>query len=238
MNHTPITIAQFLADHASQHFCASCLAFALKIDLQTVRENVGCLSQDLVIVHDRGICAVCSRVTPTYGLAPKGAEPADEVVVRFFAASPAGTAVCYGCLAEELGLSYHEIHKDAARLRVAGVTRIFVGRCTRCGRLRTLVQPKQRTSEPTSAGSDRRDPSPNQPLWESLGGDNFMGALANFLVMNSGQSYCRLCLVRVLHADPHEMTTALAMLRLSQHYRMAAGACAVCGKPRVTIGRA
>ena len=140
MNHTPATVAQFLADHAPQEFCSSCLALALSISLQTVRNDLGRLAQELVLVRIGGTCAVCSRTTATYGLMPERHEPAEEIVANVFAASPPGKALCHGCLAQEARLSYHEAQKGAARLRAAGIIRLIIGRCTRCGRHRALVQ--------------------------------------------------------------------------------------------------
>ncbi len=151
MHHTPATVAQFLADHAPQEFCSSCLALALNISLQAVRDDLGRLAQEFVLVRVGGTCAVCNRTTATYGLMPKLDEPAEELVARLLATSPSGTALCHSCLAQEARLSYHEAQKGAARLRAADVIRLTIGHCTRCGRQRALVQPAER-----SGGADRR----------------------------------------------------------------------------------
>ena len=140
MNHTPAMVAQFLADHSPQEFCSTCLALALNVSLQTLRKDLGRLAQELVLVRVGGTCAVCSRTTATYGLMPDRDEPAEEMVARLFAASPARTALCHSCLAQEARLSYHDAQKAVARLRVAGVTRLAIGRCTRCTRQRAIVQ--------------------------------------------------------------------------------------------------
>jgi DeoR-like helix-turn-helix domain len=124
-----------------QEFCSTCLALALNVSLQTVRNDLGRLAQELVLVRVGGTCAVCSRRTATYGLMPERDEPAEEIVAQLFAASPARTALCYSCLAQEARLSYHDAQRGAARLRAAGVTRLSIGCCTRCGRHRALVQP-------------------------------------------------------------------------------------------------
>jgi hypothetical protein len=150
MYHTPDTVAQFLADHAPQEFCPSCLAHALNISLQRVRNDLGRLAQERVLVRIGGTCAVCSRTTATYGLMPDHAEPAEEVVAQYFAASPAGIGLCHSCLAEETRLNYHEARQGAVRLRAAGVIRLTVGHCTRCGRQRALVRREGRSG--TAAG--------------------------------------------------------------------------------------
>jgi hypothetical protein len=140
MNHTPATVAQFLADHSPQEFCSTCLALALNVSLQMVRNDLGRLSQELVLVRVGGTCAVCNRTTATYGLMPERDEPAEEIVAQLLTASPARTALCYSCLAQEARLSYHNAQRGAARLHAAGVTQFAIGRCTRCGRHRPLVQ--------------------------------------------------------------------------------------------------
>ena len=145
MARTPAMVAQFLADHAPQEFCPSCLARALNISLQMVRTDLGRLAQELVLVRIGGTCAVCSRTTGTYGLMPHHAEPAEEVVAQYFVASPAGTRLCHSCLAEQTRLSYHETRQGAIRLRAAGVIRLTVGHCTRCRRQRALVQRETRS---------------------------------------------------------------------------------------------
>ena len=145
MNQIPDTVAHFLADHAPQEFCSSCLARALNLSLQTLRNDLGRLAQEPVLVRIGAACAVCSRTAVTYGLMPGRPESAEEVVAQFFAASSAETAVCHSCLAQEARLSYHDAQKAVARLRVAGVTRLAIGRCTRCTRQRAIVQLVERS---------------------------------------------------------------------------------------------
>jgi hypothetical protein len=73
------------------------------------------------------------------------------------------------------------------------------------------------------------------PVNSILVGDALINAIGRLLETNDGQAFCRLCLVRVLQADHHNVSKALTVLRLNPYYGLDARTCSVCHQPRVTI---
>jgi hypothetical protein len=73
------------------------------------------------------------------------------------------------------------------------------------------------------------------PVNPILVGDALINAIGRLLETNGGQAFCRLCLVRVLQADHHNVSKALTVLQLNPYYGLDARTCSVCHQPRVTI---